>query len=145
MNVGDPWDDEFELMNSIALSSYPVHVHSHLRPLMARVCACGPDNFGGLSHQMSGTAVADGPVVHPGRSTRTLKIHFTEPVTFGFSGSSPTGWSVPEDGRSALGLGRCSLLHRTVRSVDLCFCSVPVRGSPWCHGRSAARARTVRA
>jgi hypothetical protein len=46
-------------------------------------------------------------------------------------------------GRSALGLGQCSLLCRTVRSVDLCFCSVPVRGSPWCRGRSAARARTV--
>jgi hypothetical protein len=48
-------------------------------------------------------------------------------------------------GRSALGLGRCSLLHRTVRSVDLCFCGVPVRGSPWCRGRSSARARTVHA
>jgi hypothetical protein len=65
-----------------------------------------------MCRQMSGTAVADGPVVHPGQSARTLKIHFTEPVTFGFSGSSPTG-------RSALGLGRCSLLHQTVRSVDL--------------------------
>jgi hypothetical protein len=31
--VGDPWDDEFELMNSIALLSYPVHVHTHPRPL----------------------------------------------------------------------------------------------------------------
>jgi hypothetical protein len=31
--VGDPWDDEFQLVNSIALLSYPVHVHSHLRPL----------------------------------------------------------------------------------------------------------------
>jgi hypothetical protein len=51
MNVRDPWDDEFELMNSIALLSYPVHVHSHLRPLMARVGACGPDNLGGLSHR----------------------------------------------------------------------------------------------
>jgi hypothetical protein len=47
--VGDPWDDEFELMNLIALLSYPVHVHNHLRPLMARVGACGPDNLGGLS------------------------------------------------------------------------------------------------
>jgi hypothetical protein len=33
---------------------------------------------------MSDRAVADGPVVHPGRSVRTLKMHFTEPVTFGF-------------------------------------------------------------
>jgi hypothetical protein len=88
---------------------------------------------------MSGTVVADGPVVHPGRSVRTLKIHFTEPVNFGFSGSSPTRRSTPEAGRSALGLGRCSLLHRTVCSVDLCFCSVLDRGSPWCHERSARR------
>jgi hypothetical protein len=31
--VGDPWDDEFQLANSIALLSYLVHVHSYLRPL----------------------------------------------------------------------------------------------------------------
>jgi hypothetical protein len=31
--VGDPWDDEFQLANSIALLSYPVHVHNHLRSL----------------------------------------------------------------------------------------------------------------
>jgi hypothetical protein len=46
---------------------------------------------------------------------------------------------MPEAGRSALGLGWCSLLLRTVRSVNDVFCSVPVRGSPWCHGRSAHR------
>jgi hypothetical protein len=78
---------------------------------------------------MSDKVVADGPVVHLGRSARTLKLHFTEPVTFGFS---PTGRSAPE-------AGRCSLLCWTVRSVDLCFCSVPVRGSPWCRGLSARR------
>jgi hypothetical protein len=38
-----------------------------------------------MCRQMSDKAIADGPVVHPGRSARTLKIHFTEPVTFGFS------------------------------------------------------------
>jgi hypothetical protein len=91
-----------------------------------------------MRHQMSDKAVADGPVVHPGQSVMTLKIHFTEPVTFEFFWFSPTG-------RSVFGLGRCSLLHRTVRSVDLRLCSVPVRGSLWCHGWSAARARTVRA
>jgi hypothetical protein len=74
-----------------------------------------------MRRQMSGTAVADGPVVHPRRSTRTLIIHFTEPVTFGFFWFSPTGRSAPEAGWSALGLGRCSLLHWTVRSVDLWF------------------------
>jgi hypothetical protein len=66
------------------------------------------------------------------------KIHFTEPVTFGFFGSSATGWS-------AHGLGRCLLFLRTVLSVELCFCSGSVRGSSWYRGRSAARARTVRA
>jgi hypothetical protein len=34
---------------------------------------------------MSDIAVADGPAVHPGRSAMTLQMHFTEPVTFGFS------------------------------------------------------------
>jgi hypothetical protein len=57
---------------------------------------------------------------------------------------SPTGQSAPGAGRSALGPGRCSLFHQKVRSVELCFCSVTVRGSPWHRGRSAARARTVR-
>jgi hypothetical protein len=69
-----------------------------------------------------------------GRAPRTVRedaiIHFTEPVTFGFSGSAPTGRSAPEAGRSALGLGRCLLFHRTVHSVDLCFCIGSVRGSP---------------
>jgi hypothetical protein len=82
------------------------------------------------------------------RAPRTVRedaiIHFTEPVTFGFFSSAPTGWSAPEAGQSALGLGRCSLLHRTVRSVDSRLCGVPIRGSPWCHGRSTIRARTVR-
>jgi hypothetical protein len=60
-----------------------------------------------------------------GHAPRTVredaKIHFTEPITFGFFGSAPTGRSAPEAGRSALGLGRCLLFHRTVRSVDLCL------------------------
>jgi hypothetical protein len=37
-----------------------------------------------MRRRMSDKAVADGPDVHPGRSARTLKIHFTEPVTFEF-------------------------------------------------------------
>jgi hypothetical protein len=61
-----------------------------------------------------------------GRAPRTVRedaiIHFSEPVTFGFFGSVPTGRSAPEAGRSALGLGRCLLFRWTVRSVDLCFC-----------------------
>jgi hypothetical protein len=59
------------------------------------------------------------------RAPRTVRedaiIHFTKPVTFGCFGSSPTGWSTPEAGRSARGLGRCLLSLRTVRSVDSGF------------------------
>jgi hypothetical protein len=83
-----------------------------------------------------------------GRAPRTVRedtiIHFAEPVTFGFFGSSPTGRSTPEPGRSARGLGRCLLFHRTVRSRDMCFCIGSVRESFRCRGRSAAKARTVR-
>jgi hypothetical protein len=58
-----------------------------------------------------------------GRAPRTVRedaiINFTESVTFGFFGFVPTGQSAPEVGRSALGLGRCFLFLRTVRSVEL--------------------------
>jgi hypothetical protein len=37
-----------------------------------------------MHRQTSDKAVADGPAVNPGWSARTLKMHFTEPVTFGF-------------------------------------------------------------
>jgi hypothetical protein len=37
-----------------------------------------------MRRQMSDKVVADGPVVHPRRSARTLKMHFIEPVTFEF-------------------------------------------------------------
>jgi hypothetical protein len=77
------------------------------------------------------------------RAPRTVReaaiIHFTEPVTFGFFGSTLTERSVPVAGQFALGLGRCLLFHRTVRSVDLCFCIGSIRGSSWCRGRSATR------
>jgi hypothetical protein len=83
-----------------------------------------------------------------GRAPRTVRedaiIHFTEPVTFGFFGSSPTGRSAPEAGRSVRCLGRCLLFHRTVCSRDMCFCIGSVRGSFRCRGRSVAKARTVR-
>jgi hypothetical protein len=92
-----------------------------------------------MCHQMSDKAVADGPAVHLGRSTRMLKCILPNPSPSGFSGFSTTGRSALEAGRSALGLEQCLLLLRTVRSVNICFCSVPVRGSPWCRGRSAAR------
>jgi hypothetical protein len=69
-----------------------------------------------------------------GRAPRTVRedaiIHLTEPVTFGFFGFSPTGRSASEAERSARGRGRCLLLLRTVRTVDLDFCIGSVRGSP---------------
>jgi hypothetical protein len=84
-----------------------------------------------------------------GRAPQTVRedaiIHFSEPVTFGFFGSSPTGRSAPEARRSAQGLGRSFLFLWTVCSTDLDFCIGSVRESSWCCGWSAARARTVRA
>jgi hypothetical protein len=83
------------------------------------------------------------------RLARTVReaaiIHFSEPVTFGFFGFSPTGRSAPEAGRSARGLGRSLLFLRTVRSGDLYFCIGSVRRVSWCRRRSAVGARTVRA
>jgi hypothetical protein len=67
--------------------------------------------------------------------TRHLRV-------FGFL---PTGRSAPEAGRSARGLRRSALILRTIHSADSDFCIGSVRGSFLCHGRSAARARTVRA
>jgi hypothetical protein len=48
-----------------------------------------------------------------GRAPRTVRedaiIHFTEPVTFGFFGSSPTGRSAPKaDGPRVVSDGACS-------------------------------------
>jgi hypothetical protein len=68
---------------------------------------------------MSDKAVTDGSVVHPGRSARTLKMHFTELVTFEFlwflmGGRSLVGWS-------KLGPGWCSSILRTVRSRNVSF------------------------
>jgi hypothetical protein len=118
--------------------------HQRLKSQRSVVTAISTTIVHLMRRQMSDKAVVDGPVVHSGRSARTLKMHFTEPVTFKFFCFSTTGRSTPEAGRFALGLGWCLLLHRMVRSVNLCFCNIPVRGSPWCRGRSTARARTVR-
>jgi hypothetical protein len=84
-----------------------------------------------------------------GRAPRTVSedaiIHFSEPVTFGFSVPHlPDGPRLRPDGPCEVSDGPCFFL-RTVRSVDLDFCIGSVRGSSWCCGRSAARSRTVRA
>jgi hypothetical protein len=101
-------------------SGWSAPVHQRLKSQWSPVTTISTAIVHLMYHQMSDKAVTNGPVVHPGRSA--LKA-----------------------GRSALGLRRCSLLHRTVCSVNLGFCIVPARGSPWCRGRSTARARTVRA
>jgi hypothetical protein len=97
-----------------------------------------------MRRQMSDKASGE----RSGRAPWTVRedaiIHFSEPVTFGFFGSLPTGRSAPEAGRSVQGLRRSLLFLRTVRSTDLDFCIGSVRGSSWCCRRSAARARTVR-
>ena len=76
-----------------------------------------------------------------GRAPRTVReaaiIHSSEPVTFGFFGSLPTGLSAPEAGRSERGPRRSALILRTVHSADSDFCIGFVRGSSWCRGRSA--------
>ena len=119
--------------------------HQRLKSQRSAVTAISTAIVHLMRRQMSDKAITEGPAVHHERSERTLKMHLSNPSPSGFSGFSTTGRSAPEAGRSTLGFGRCSLLLRTVHSVDLCFCSVPVRGSPWCCGRSAARPRTVRA
>jgi hypothetical protein len=52
---------------------------------------------------MSDKAVTDGPDMHPRRSARMLKMHFTEPVMLGYFGFSTSGRSAPKAGRSDLG------------------------------------------
>jgi hypothetical protein len=74
-----------------------------------------------MCRQMSDKEVMGGPTVYPGRSARTLKMNFTEPVTFGFLWFSMGGQSVPDAERSKLSPGRCSLLLQTVRSVNASF------------------------
>jgi hypothetical protein len=95
--------------------------HQQLKSQRSAVTAISTSIVHLMCRQISDKAVTDGPTVHPGRSARTLKMHFTKPVTFGFLGFSTVGWSAPEAGRSALGPGWCSLLHRTVHSVNVVF------------------------
>jgi hypothetical protein len=103
--------------------------HQRLQPQRSAVTAISTATLHLMRRQMSDKG-SRGLSGHAPRMVRNdAIIHFTEPVTFGFFGSSPTGRSAPMAGRSALGLGRCLLFHRTVRSVDLCFCIGSVRGS----------------
>jgi hypothetical protein len=60
------------------------HAHQWLRSQRSAVTAISTAIVHLMRCQMSDKAVADGLTVHPRRSVRTLKMHFTEPVTFGF-------------------------------------------------------------
>jgi hypothetical protein len=71
-----------------------------------------------MCHQMSDKAVADGPIVHPGWSARTLKMHFTEPVT-------PEGPLLRSDGPRLVSNGARFSIGRSV-VLTYVFCSVPV-------------------
>ena len=100
--------------------------HQRLKSQRSAVTSISTTIMHLMCRQISDKAVVDGPAVHSGWSVRTLKCILPNPSPSGFSGFSTTGRFAPEVGRSALGLRRCSLLHRTVHSVNLCFCSVPV-------------------
>jgi hypothetical protein len=96
--------------------------HQRLKSQRSAVMAISTVIVHLMCHQMSVKAVIDGLAMHPGRSARTLKMHFTELVTFGFFWVfSTTRRSAPKVGRSELGLERFSLLLHTVRSVNSCF------------------------
>jgi hypothetical protein len=63
-----------------------------------------------------------------GRALRTVReaaiIHSSEPVTFGFFGSLPTGRSAPEAGWFERGLRRSALILRTVHRQTRIFALV---------------------
>jgi hypothetical protein len=65
-------------------SGRPAPAHQRLKSQWSAVTAISTAIEHLMHRWMSDKAVVDGPTMHPGRSTRTLKINFTEPVTFGF-------------------------------------------------------------
>jgi hypothetical protein len=88
---------------------------------------------------MSDKVITDGLTVHAGRSVRTLKMHFTEPITFG-------GFLVFFNERAVRALSRTVLSYASdILQCKSVFSIVLVRGSPWCCGQSVGRARTVHA
>jgi hypothetical protein len=105
-------------------------VHQRLKTQRSAVTAISTAILHLMRRQMSDK----GSRGRSGRAPRTVRedaiIHFTEPVTFGFFDSSPTGRSTPEAARSARGLGRSLLFLQTVRSVDMGFALVLSEGHP---------------
>jgi hypothetical protein len=57
--------------------------HQRLKSQRSAVTAISTTIVHLIRRQMSDKAVANGPAVHPGRFARTLKMNFTEHVTFG--------------------------------------------------------------
>jgi hypothetical protein len=59
--VGDHWDDEFKLMNSIALLSYPIHMRNNLRPLWQGLMHVGLITWEGCHTESENENVEDRP------------------------------------------------------------------------------------
>jgi hypothetical protein len=81
-----------------------------------------------MRSQMLDKAVTDSPAVHPRRSARTLKMNFTEPVTFGFlvlqrpngPRQRPDGLRLVSDG-AGFSIGRSEVLTYVLQSSCLRF------------------------
>ena len=71
--------------------------HQRLQSQRSAVTAISTAIVHLMRRQMSNKVVVDGLVVHLRRSARTLKMHFTEPVTFGvfwfFNDQTVRAWS----------------------------------------------------
>jgi hypothetical protein len=76
---------------------------------------------------MSDKAVADGPAVHPGRSARMLKMHFTEPITFGFFlvFQRPDGSRLRPDSPLLVSDGARFCIERSIVLTSVLQCSCP--------------------
>jgi hypothetical protein len=64
-------------------SGWSAPAHQWLKSQRSAVTAISTAIVHLMRRQISDKAVADSPAVHLGRSTRTQKMHFTEPVIFG--------------------------------------------------------------
>jgi hypothetical protein len=107
-------DGGFEcVLEWIASSSAPVD--QRLKMQRSAVTAISTTILHLMRHQMSDRPSRG----RSGRAPRTVHeaaiIHSSEPVTFGFFRSLPTGRSAPEARRSERGLRRSALILRTVR------------------------------
>jgi Na+/proline symporter len=72
-------------------SGWSAPAHQRLKSQWSTITAISTAIVHFMCRQMSDKVVTDGPAVHPGRSARTLKKNFIEPVIFGFSGFITTG------------------------------------------------------